>query len=333
MLNTWKAVLIVLALVVAVNGFLFYRYRLSEMTQEDAATETSKVAEAVSSKIEEAAIREHVAHLTGESPIQLEAGNKTTISERASEEGRRAAAEYMKESFERAGIPARIIEFTSDEGRGYNVDATLQGGEGEKHLWVTAHLDSVAVRNAGANDNASGLVLILLTARALEGLDLRHTVHFVAYDLEERGKLGSQAYMSTVVSSIRERHGQEAIIGNLNLDMVGYEKDEFDALMATCGPTGRIEEALVRASQAIDPPIALSESCAWKRLRYGSDQKYFWDAGLPAVLLRESAKATDYPCYHDPCDTADKLNVAYLRSMAWLVATASALRAAPEDTD
>ncbi len=50
------------------------------------------------------------------------------------------AAEYMKESFEAMGIPARIIEFTSNDRRGFNVEATLQGTEGEKHLWVTAHL-------------------------------------------------------------------------------------------------------------------------------------------------------------------------------------------------
>jgi hypothetical protein len=37
-----------------------------------------------------------------------------------------------------------------------------------------------------------------------------------------------------------------------------------------------------------------------------------------------------YPCYHRPCDTADKVNVAYLRSITQLVATASALLAIAE---
>src|SRR3712207_7965536 len=49
--------------------------------------------------------------------------------------------------------------------------------------------------NAGANDNASGLTLLLLAASALEELDLEHTVHFVAYDLEEIGIVGSQEYV------------------------------------------------------------------------------------------------------------------------------------------
>jgi len=85
----------------------------------------------------------------------------------------------MEESFEEMGMPARIIEFHWGTVRGFNVEATLKGDGGDKHLWVSAHLDSVGV--PGANDDASGLVSILLTARALKQLHPEHTVHFVAY--------------------------------------------------------------------------------------------------------------------------------------------------------
>jgi acetylornithine deacetylase/succinyl-diaminopimelate desuccinylase-like protein len=105
------------------------------------------------------------------------------ISERGSEDGRRAATQYMDEYFEAIDIPARILEFTYGNRGGFDVELTLQGTEGEKHLCVTAHLDSVY--NAGANDDASGLVSLLVTARALKQLNPQHTVHFVAYDLEE----------------------------------------------------------------------------------------------------------------------------------------------------
>jgi Zn-dependent M28 family amino/carboxypeptidase len=96
-------------------------------------------------------------------------------------------------------------------------------------VWVTAHLDSVG--NAGANDDASGLVSILMTARALERLDLEHTVHFVAYDLEEVGLIGSSRYAGSVVRSIHEQEGERAIIGNINCDMIGYEPGRFDAVI------------------------------------------------------------------------------------------------------
>ncbi len=300
-----------------------------------------EVVKASAPAVDEASIREHLVHLTGEAPVSLEGGKKTTISERGSEKGRRAAAEYMKKNFEEAGVPARILDYKeksfplsvedfaylSGSERGYNVEATLEGSGGEKHLWITARMDSLG--NAGANDNASGLVLLLLSARALEGLELEHTVHFVAYDLKEPGLLGSKRYVDTVVSSVQEREGEDAILGNINADMVGYEQNEFNAFVETCDQAEFLYGALTQASRAIDPPVALEEGCP-ERIAGRADHKHFREAGLPAVLLIDGAKADAYPCYHKPCDTMDRVNVTYLRTMIQLVATASALLAVPE---
>jgi len=277
------------------------------------------IAKTMAAEIDKASIRGHLAHLTGTSPVPLSSG-AVTIAERGSVNGRRAAAEYMEESFEEIGIPARVLEFTSDDRRGFNVEATLRGSGGEKHLWVTAHLDSV--HNAGANDDASGLVSILMTARALKQLDPEHTVHFVAYDLEEIGLIGSSHYVRSTVRSIRERGGERAIIGNLNSDMIGYEVGEFNAVVGTCDRAGPIDDALFRASKMLDSPIELREVCLGR-----SDHQHFWDAGLPAVVLTDGAVYDGYPCYHEPCDTIDKLNVSYLGSMIRLTAAATALLA------
>ena len=281
------------------------------------------VAEAAAAGIDEPSIRMRLSHLTGASPAPLE-GGAVAITERGSEKGRRAAAEYMEESFEKMGIPARIIEFTSGNVRGFNVEATLKGNGGGKHLWVSAHLDSLSV--PGANDNASGLVSILLTARALKQLHPEHTVHFVAYDLEEVGYLGSSRYVESVVGAIREREGERAIIGNINSDMIGYEPDVFDAVIGTCDRAGTIDDALQRASKEIDSPIYLSDICLGR-----SDHERFWEAGLPAAVLVEGVGYNGYPWYHQPDDTMDKLNIAYLRSMIQLNAAATALLAGAEN--
>ena len=106
----------------------------------------------------------------------------STIADRGSDDWRRVAAEYMKESFEAMGIPARILEFAYIGMPGFNVEAVLQGTKGEKHLSLTAHVNSVY--NPGADDDASGLTSSLSTARALQGLNPTHTVHYVAYDLK-----------------------------------------------------------------------------------------------------------------------------------------------------
>lgn len=227
----------------------------------------------------------------------------------------------MEGSFKEMGIPARTLRFRSEAGRGFNVEATLRGtAENDRHLWVTAHLDFV--HNRGANDDASGLALILLVAEALKDLELEHTVHFVAYDLEEVGLVGSSVYVGDTVSSIRQREGDSAIIGNVHNDMVGYEEDDFNAFIGTCDRAGPVDDAFVRASRMLDEPIALNEVCLER-----SDHQHFWDAGLPAVVLTDGGKYDGYPWYHEPGDTPDKLNPRYLRAMTRLVATTATLLA------
>jgi hypothetical protein len=292
-------------------------------TEEASNLEPPTIAKTVATEIDKASIRAHLVHLTGASPAPLE-GGVVTITERGSVNGRRAAAEYMEKSFEEMGIPARILEFTSDEGRGFNVEAILRGTEGEKHLWVTAHLDSVG--NAGANDDASGLVSILMTARALKRLDPEHTVHFVAYDLEEVGLVGSSVYMRNVVSAIRAQGGDKVIIGNLHHDMIGYEEGEFDAELVTCDRGGAISETVVRASEAIGSPVEFNETCLPGR----SDHHRFWDAGLPAAWMFERGRDNPYPWHHEPGDTIDKLNITYLRSMIQLTVATTVLLAGPD---
>jgi hypothetical protein len=294
----------------------------AQPVEETSSTELAPpgVAEAAAAGIDESSIRTSLDHLTGVSPAPL-AGGEVTIAERGSEEGRRATAEYLEESFEAAGIPARVIEFAVDDKRGFNVEATLQGTESREHLWVTAHLDSAY--NAGASDDASGLVSILLTAKALRQLEPEHTVHFVSYDLEEIGLFGSSRYVDTVVSGVREREGEEAIIGNINNDMVGYDEGGFKAVMGTCNQAGPLDEAVLRAREEIDSPLDLVDDCLAR-----SDHQNFWDAGYPALILTDGTKYDDYPWYHESGDTVDKLNIPYLRAMIQLNAASTALLAA-----
>jgi hypothetical protein len=286
---------------------------------EAPAAKSAGVAEAAAAGVDETSIREHLARLTGASPATV-GGREVRISERRSEEGRRSAAEYMEASFEEVGVPARILEFEAGGLRGFNVEATLRGTEGERHLWVTAHLDSVD--NAGANDDASGLTSILLLAEALEELEPEHTIHFVAFDLEEVGLFGSTHYVENTVGAVRGPEGEGTAVGALQSDMIGYEEGAFDAVLGTCGRAGPIDDALSRAAREIRSPIRLREVCLGR-----SDHEPFWDAGLPAAVLTDGAVYDGYPCYHKPCDTVDKLNASYLRSMIELTAAATALLA------
>jgi hypothetical protein len=209
----------------------------------------------------------------------------------------------LESSFEELGIPARILEFSSGGLRGFNVEATLRGAKGERHLWVTAHVDSV--HNAGANDNASGLTSILLMAKALKELNLERTVHFVAYDLEEVGLFGSSHYIATTGGVVREREGMR------------------------------------RSEPAAGQVLSTTPSCKQRKSsgHPSSSGRRAWGAptpnssgttGLPAAVLTDGAIYDGFPCYHKPCDTVDKLNISYLRPRIELTAAATTLLAAPQ---
>lgn len=228
----------------------------------------------------------------------------------------------MEESFEAAGARARIIEFDSEVGRGFNVEGTIQGTKGAdgKHLWLTAHMDSVD--NAGANDNASGLISLIEVAEALSEARIENTVHFVAYDLEEEGLIGSSRYVESTVKDIRDQEGKDAIIGNINSDMIGYEEDTFDAVIGTCNQAGPLDDAFRRAARETDSPVKLTEKCLGR-----SDHEHFWDLNLPALVLTDGSVYDNYPYYHAPSDTAEKLNIQYLQAVIQLTAATTLLLA------
>ena len=80
---------------------------------------------------------------------------------------------------------------------------------------VGAHYDSVS--NPGADDNASGVALVLEAARILSQYDSAYTIRFIAFDREEQGLHGSSAYASA--------HAGDNILGMVNLDMIAYNPD------------------------------------------------------------------------------------------------------------
>ncbi len=79
-------------------------------------------------------------------------------------------------------------------------------------LVIGAHYDSVP-GSTGANDNGAGVVVLLSWLR----LGLAHPpsipLEVVFFDLEERGQLGSQAYLDQV--------GAENVVAMINLDVCG----------------------------------------------------------------------------------------------------------------
>lgn len=108
-------------------------------------------------------------------------------------------------------------------GIGYNVIGMIRGNDPElkdEAIIVGAHLDHLGrcyELMPGANDNASGVAVILGIAEALSKLSIKpkRTIIFIFFGSEEQGVYGSEYYLEHPVFPI------EKTIGFINLDGVG----------------------------------------------------------------------------------------------------------------
>lgn len=196
-----------------------------------------------------------------------------------------------------------------------NVSGVLPGREGSPVLVVGAHMDHLGegtssslapgvkdVHN-GADDNASGVAVILEMARVLGALPVAerpYTVHFVAFGAEEMGLLGSKHYVEHLDPALRGR-----MVAMLNFDMVGRLGSEQGLVIAGMG-TSSVWPALVERARG-GQDVRTSED------GYGaSDQTSFYEAGLP-VLHFFTGTHSDY---HKPSDDVDKINFAGAATVA-----------------
>jgi hypothetical protein len=119
-----------------------------------------------------------------------------------------------------------------------NVLAVLKGSEDSTRTYViSCHYDSRitdvsdGVHDApGADDNASGVVVVLAAARALVNLPTKATIIFAVYTGEEQGLLGSQHHAQAL------KDAGVDVEGDINNDIVG----------ASVGPNGESNPYSVR---------------------------------------------------------------------------------------
>lgn len=98
---------------------------------------------------------------------------------------------------------------------GVNLVAELPGVEpGAPTIVLGAHVDSVQ-GSPGADDNASGVAVLLETARLLREAEVRAGVTLVVFDLEELGLIGSSVAARRLTQARR-------VQGMLCLESVGY---------------------------------------------------------------------------------------------------------------
>ncbi len=228
--------------------------------------------------------------------------------------GNLLARDWLKAQLEALGYSTTLQAFPYSNGVSYNVVGEIAGRTRPQDVYIIGgHFDSTSTQpstNApGAEDNASGTAGILEMARILAEYPPQATVRFIPFSGEEQGLDGSEYYVSQLSASERDR-----IKGVFIMDMIGYKSQAYplNVLLETEGSvTGATALVDTLSSNAqtytdLDVDIALS---AW-----GSDHVPFLDVEIPAVLLIEQEYGS-YACYHQTCDTPDRLNPAQAREV------------------
>lgn len=247
-------------------------------------------------------------------------------------EGLRAAewvAERMKESGLKPGLASGWFhDFETRAGKGRNVAGLLEGSLPGEIVVVAAHHDARGVVGGkvqpGADDNASGVALVLEVARLLSASKPRRSILFVSFDAEEDGLLGSREFVKAGL------HPRAEYAACFVFDLVGgnafeWEKDrvyalgtesspELAAAVAGAEPDGL--RAVRLAAGLIEPFPGMARS----------DYAAFRERGVPFAFF-----STGTPWYyHTEHDVPARIDVPKLARVCRLAARSIAAVASAE---
>ncbi|WP_447975243.1 M20/M25/M40 family metallo-hydrolase [Nitrospira sp. Kam-Ns4a] len=255
-------------------------------------------------------------------------------------EALRRAEAYLAEQFRGLGLAVCFHDFDALGGTYRNVIAELPGATSDAGppLIVAAHYDTVP-GSPGADDNASGLAVLLEAARSLAAPPPAAPVRFIAFCLEEENLLGSLAY----AAALRERG--EPLRGAIVLECVGFARPEEGTQQVPPGVPIAVPSAgdflVVVGNAASAGLVAAIEGAARRDVpnlktvplvvpgqgdllpdTRRSDHAAFWQYGYPAVMLTDTANFRN-PHYHQPTDTLDTLDLSFIERVTRLVVAAA----------
>jgi alkaline phosphatase isozyme conversion protein len=126
------------------------------------------------------------------------------------------AARYIEAALKELGYQTSLQPFTFTGADGtiqYSANViAVKAGQSTKGIIVGAHYDSIPV-GKGADDNASGVAVMLEAAELVKDLQTPYTIHFVAFGAEEAGLDGSGYYVRKMSAADIQN-----TVGMINLD-------------------------------------------------------------------------------------------------------------------
>ncbi|WP_238403980.1 M20/M25/M40 family metallo-hydrolase [Paenibacillus paridis] len=194
------------------------------------------------------------------------------------------AGNYVKGEFEKLGFGVTVQPFSYVRSgatvNSNNIVAT-KVGVSPKVLIVGAHYDSVSA-GKGADDNASGVAVMLESAKAVSQLETPYTIKFIAFGAEETGTRGSQYYVSQMTAEDKKN-----TIAMINLDSVAV--GDFMYIYGSRGSKGFVRDLGLSIADRLNldlitnpgdnPQYPAGTTGDW------SDHAAFSKAGIPYAYL------------------------------------------------
>jgi Peptidase family M28 len=202
-----------------------------------------------------------------------------------------------------------------------NLVAVLEGSDPllrQEYVVISAHLDHLGVRTGqadsiynGADDNASGVAGLLELAEAFSrpGARPKRSLLFLLPSGEEEGLWGSAYFTEHPTVPL------SAVAANLNMDLIG--RNWPDSVIASGLEHSSLGPTLQRVARA-HPELRMAPVAdRWpeERIFYRSDHYYFARKGIPFLFFTSGT----HPDYHQPTDTADRIDAEKLSRLARLI--------------
>ena len=200
-----------------------------------------------------------------------------------------------------------------------------KGGKLEQPILIGAHYDTVP-GTPGADDNGTGVAVLLELARAIALQPLKYPVKLVAFDMEESGYFGSKDYADKLKAQ------KQSLRLMISLEMLGYcnhnpNSQKYPSGLKYFYPNSGNFIALIGNLRTVPDLINLSaqirksgQLCEWLPVpnrglivpdTRRSDHAPFWDNGYPAIMVTDTANMRN-PHYHQASDRIETLDLDFL---------------------
>lgn len=234
-----------------------------------------------------------------------------------------AAERWIIERLSDVGIQARRDEVDLGGANVANIEATFPGTRlPDEIVVIGAHYDTVS-DSPGANDNASGVALLLALAGYLTENPPERTIRVVFF-VNEESPFSFGIQMGSNVYAKRCKARQDRIVAMIAVDSVGCYSNEpgsqkYPALVGWFMPSKGNFVAFggdLKNRPLLDFVVALfQKQCRFPSIGTAtdlpvaarSDHAPFWWRGYPAILVSDTSEFRD-PNYHRPTDTPQHLN-------------------------